>query len=124
MPSMNVMRFVWASILVAGIACACRQSDVRTYTLPVAGVKNAACEEVIREALKRTEVVMADKLQFATGTVTVTYDSMRLARKNIEAVIAEAGFSAGETPANPSAVTNLPPTRVRVRRSRDPGRGS
>ena len=106
---MNVMRLVWSLILVAGIACACRQSDVRTYTLPVTGVKNAACEEVIRDALKRTEGVMVDKLQFVPGAVTVTYDSMRLARKNIEAVIAEAGFTAGETPANPAAVTNLPP---------------
>ncbi len=103
------MRSIWVLVVVAGIACACRQADVRTYTLPVTGVKNAACEEVIREALKRTEGVQADKLIFSPGAVIVTYDSMRLARKNIEAVIAEAGFTAGDTPANPAAVTNLPP---------------
>lgn len=106
---MNFMRIFGVLVLAAGMACGCRQSDVRTYTCPVAGVKNAACEDVIREALKRTEGIFLDKLQFVPGAVVVTYDSMRLARKNIDAVIAEAGFTAGETPANPSAVTNLPP---------------
>ncbi|MEI7437644.1 MAG: hypothetical protein WCL16_12645 [bacterium] len=106
---MKIMRLMCALMIVAVIACACRQSDVRTYTLPVAGVKNVACEELIRDALKRTEGVMVDKLQFVPGAVIVTYDSMRLARKNIEAIIAEAGFTAGETPANPAALTNLPP---------------
>lgn len=105
---MNFMRFICVLVLVGGITCACRQSDIRTYTLPVTGIKNMACEELIRDALKRTEGVMADTLQFVPGGVTVSYDSMRLARMNIEAVIAEAGFTAGETPANPAAVTNLP----------------
>ncbi len=106
---MNCMRSILVLTVVAGVVCACRQTDVRTYTLPVAGVKNAACETAIREALKRTEGVQADKLTFSPGAVTVTYDSMRLAHKNIEAVIAEAGFTAGDTPASPAAVTNLPP---------------
>ena len=71
-------------------------------------LKNRQCEELILAALRKTEGVLADKTQFGKNSVTVTYDSMKLAIKNLESAIAEAGFTANDTPAVPAARAALP----------------
>ena len=83
--------------------------DIRTVTLSVPDIKNAECERRVRAAFRGTEGILADSAKFNTGSVTVTYDSMKLRIKNIEFVIANVGFSADDIPANPAARAALPP---------------
>ena len=55
--------------------------------------------------------VKPQKLRFDLDArlVEVTYDSLFVARKNIEFTIADAGFNANEVPANSEAAASLPP---------------
>lgn len=89
---------------------ACRLQDMRTKTIQVPQCKNMECQGVIVKVLEQTEGVVTNSIKFGDHTVTVTYDSMRVALKNLEAMIADAGFDANETPANPQARSALPET--------------
>ena len=110
------MKSVAALILQAAVAAmlftGCRVSDVREATIIAPDVRNEACQQVVLKALKALpgseslEIVTAD---FATGTIVVRYDSMKVGTKNLEDAIAQAGFAAGPFPANPEAASKLPP---------------
>ena len=110
------MKSVVALFLQAAMAAmlftGCRVSDVREATIVAPDVRNEACRQVVLKALKALpgrddlELVSAD---FATGTLVVRYDSMKVGTKNLEDAIAQAGFAAGPFPANPEAASKLPP---------------
>lgn len=109
--------------LIAALLCllgaGCRREDIRDVTLKTPGVFNAACAERVIKGVGMLPGVVPEKIlvDVEDRTVTVTYDSMIVAHKNIEMAIIDAGFDAGidigdETrilPANPNAATNLPP---------------
>ncbi len=96
---------------VALIAAGCRLSDVRTVNIKVPGIRNEACAQRARQSLSQFRAIDPGRLNFdfAAGTVSVTYDSMQLALKNIELAINQAGFDANELPADPAARAALPP---------------
>lgn len=94
-------------LVMLGVA-ACRQVDVREKTIAVPQMKNAACEKLVAAALVKTDGVFTNSIRVSTGQVTVTYDSMKLALKNLEYAIASAGLDAGTTPADPKARAALP----------------
>jgi copper chaperone CopZ len=104
------MRTVLALVAVGVVVgCAsCRMSDVRTVTFPAPQVRGEACRKIVDDLLRKTDGVQAEKTIFGEGSITVTYDSLKLAKKNIEHAIAAAGFDVGETPANPTAREALP----------------
>ena len=110
---MNVMNrmCLLLMLLALGLAGACRQTDIRTVTFAVPQVTNAACEARVRTALQRLKGIDHPATVFdpAAGTVTICYDSMVLANKNIEHVIIAAGFDANELKADPAARAALPP---------------
>jgi mercuric ion binding protein len=93
-----------AFLVVIGLGCmSCRQQDVRTVTLTCPQVVGARAADVVVKALSKTDGVKVDSIRVEDGKVTVTYDSMKLAIKNIEFTIAEAGFDAGDIPADTKA---------------------
>lgn len=109
---------VMFAVVLAIFCVSCRQTDVRTVRIHVPGLKNRLCAEVIekkmREYMQRPGMeksLTMDKMQFdfRNRTVLVEFDSMKTAFKNIEHLIAEAGFEANGIPANPDAVAKLPP---------------
>ena len=110
---MNVMNrmCLLLMLLALGLAGACRQTDIRTVAFAVPQVTNAACEARVRAALQRLKGIDHPATVFdpAAGTVTIRYDSMVLANKNIEHVIIAAGFDANELKADPAARAALPP---------------
>jgi len=92
---------------VLGIV-SCRQEDIRTKTIRVPQMKNAKCSQIVTAVLGKTEGVRPATIKAGEGTVTVTYDSMKLGLKNLEAIIAQTGFDANDTPADPKAQAALP----------------
>jgi len=86
----------------------CRKQDMRTVVAAVPGLKNPACAQIIQDAFMRQPGIKAIQPDFQKRTLTVTYDSMVIARKNIEFTIAGAGFDANDIRAPTNAVAALP----------------
>lgn len=103
-------RVVVAAILLVALL-GCRQSRPREVVVQVPGLNGAPCAERIREALAQTDGVNLATVQFdyERQQVTVGFDSMNVATKNIEHAIAGAGFDANSIPADAAARANLPP---------------
>ena len=99
------------ALLALGLLSACRQSDKRTFTVRLPQVVNPACEDRVRGALQKLKGIDMETLAFdrAAGLLTLRYESMFLARKNIEHAIIAAGFDANELTATDEARRALPP---------------
>jgi MprA protease rhombosortase-interaction domain-containing protein len=104
------MRIITAVLLLlVGLnGFACRRQEFRTVTLVCPQVQNAACTALVTAVLDKTEGVVSNSVKCGVGTVTVTYDSMRTAIKNLEFAVAEVGFDAGPIPADAKARDALP----------------
>ena len=91
-------------------ASGCRLSDKRTFVVEAPAVTNAACAQRVAQALSALDGVEMKTLVFdlEAGAVTVTYESMKLGKKNIEHAIARAGFDANTIPAPEAAKAALP----------------
>ena len=88
--------------VVACLAAGCRRTDVRDFEVSIPKM-TAESEPVIRQALAGFAGVEKPSLKFdqKAKTLMLRYDSMQLAKKNIEMAIAKAGFEAnGVTPAS------------------------
>jgi copper chaperone CopZ len=96
-------------ILLSGASC--RQHDYRTLTIEVPEMRNDACVRVVGKSLSRTPGLQPKsfKADIEGRTVTITYDSLLVADKNIEFKIARAGFEANGIPADAKAAAKLPP---------------
>ena len=78
----------------------CRRTDVRDFAIEMPEATQADLP-AIAEALLAFDGVRQPNLQFdaANHRLTLRYDSMQIAKKNIEMAIAQAGFTAnGVTP--------------------------
>lgn len=82
--------------------------DVRTITVQVPQMKSLDCQQRIQDALSKTEGVQTSAPDLAQKKIDVTYDALKLGIKNIEFVIAGAGFDANDTPAPKEARDALP----------------
>lgn len=83
-------------VLAAG---GCRKRDVRTTVIDVPGMADAAAAQRIQDALLSKQGIQSAIPDLERHRLTVTYDSMVTARKNVEFTIAEAGFDANDIPA-------------------------
>ena len=93
-----------ASLAVTG----CFRKDVRSIEVSVPQMKSEACYKYIQEVLNRTEGIRTNVPDLNRRVVVVEYDALRLAIKNIEFVIAGAGFDANDTLAPENVKANLP----------------
>lgn len=83
--------------------------DVRTITVQVPQMKSLDCQQRIQDALSKTEGVQTTTPDLALKKIDVRYDALKLGIKNIEYVIAGAGFDANDTPAPKDVRDALPP---------------
>lgn len=107
----SMKRAGWAGLLLmVALAAGCRTKDIRTMILYVPEMKNVACSDVVVRAISRCQGVLPNSVNVDLDrrTVTVEYDSIQTAFKNIEFAVAEAGFRANLIPAKPEAVAALP----------------
>jgi copper chaperone CopZ len=74
----------------------CRVSDIREVTVNVPGMTSEADVQRIRKSLAPLNGVNREQGIFDTENrkIVLTYDSMVIAKKNIEIAIAEAGYDA------------------------------
>ena len=118
------MKRILPLLALAALAAAggCRVRDVRTATIRVAGLRNEACSNEIARALARLPdsrytndrnnaemCLRIEKVDYATGDLTVRYDSMKVGVRNLEDAIARAGFDTPSFPADAAAREKLPP---------------
>ena len=105
-------------LLAVLLGSSCRRTDYRVYKIRVPELKNERCVEVIRDAFVRyaqqqsmESAIRVDRISFNLDGrwVVVEYDSMKVALKNLEHTIADAGFAANDIPANAGAAAKLPP---------------
>lgn len=84
------------SIIGALLATGCRVSDVREMSVSVPAMAGDADVQNIRKALSSLNGVNKDQAVFdlQEKRIVLTYDSMVIAKKNIEIAIAEAGYDA------------------------------
>ncbi len=96
-------------LLMSGISC--RQHDYREIVIEVPEMRNSACVRVISGALSRAPGLKRESVKFDVPgrKITVVYDSLLAADKNIEFMVVKAGFSANGIPADPKAAAALPP---------------
>lgn len=128
------------SVLV--LATGCRLKDIRTVTLHAKGVRCPACATAVIRSLATTAELSPDQavavdeaaqtataswkdparnntaavskvvVHYGTGDIDVTYDSMKLAIKNLEFAVAAAGYDVQSLPydiaADPAARAALP----------------
>ena len=96
----------FAALAAAAVLCVaaggCRRTDVRDFEVSIPAL-TAGNEAVVRQALARFGGVDKASLRFdhKSKKLSLRYDSMQLAKKNIELEIAKAGLEAnGVTPAS------------------------
>ncbi len=69
-------------------------------TVALSGVTGENDVQAVSNSLSKLDGVFDESIVFhGTGSVTVRYDSMKLARKNIEYAVTGAGFGANDIPA-------------------------
>lgn len=112
------MRTASAVLLLAALLLfpACRVHDIRTVVIQAPGVRCGDCAGRVRSALAALDGVKVEDLAFdlERGAITVTYDSMVVAIKNLEFAVAAAGYAVDAKPfplpADPAARAALPET--------------
>jgi hypothetical protein len=98
-----------ALIVTVVLFASCREVDIRKVVVKAPGLKNPACAKVIQDAFMKQPGIVSIQPDFQKRELTVTYNSMVIAIKNIEFTIAEAGFDANGEKARTNAVAVLPP---------------
>ena len=102
-------QFMLAFIMLAFVlVSSCRQQDVREAILKTPGLKNQACAKIIQDAFMRQPGIVSIRPDFQKREITVKYNSMVIALKNIEFTVAAAGFDANDTQAPTNIVAALP----------------
>ena len=98
---------------VALVVAGCRVSDVRDMSINLPGLQSDEDKAKITQAIAALPGIVQESLQFdkEKKILTLRYDSMQIAHKNIEIAIAEAGYDANGIPAikpDPAPATPKP----------------
>lgn len=91
------------------LSLGCFRQDVKSIVVDVPQMKSPECSKIIQDAMTKVEGIVEVTPDINAHTVAVRFDSTRLAIKNIEFVIATAGFDANTTMAPPESKAALPP---------------
>ena len=106
---MTHMKHVLSLLALLGVLLlpGCRETDVRKMTIKVPAMAGEEDVQRIRKALSPLNGVNKDQAVFDVKehTITLTYESMVVAQKNIEIAIAEAGYDANGIAAIPTPAT-------------------
>lgn len=99
-----------AALALGLLAAGCFRQDMRTLVVRVPQMRSAECSKAIQDALGRIDGIVSAEPDLQQHTMAVTYDARKLGIKNVEYLIGGVGFDANDTPGNPEARKNLPPS--------------
>ena len=99
---------VIACVLSLSGMTACFRQDIKTVVYEVPAMGSPECVKIIQNALGSVDGLLSAKPDIANRTIAVTYDSQKLAIKNIEFVISGAGFDVNNTPGKAGPKEALP----------------
>lgn len=102
----SALLLLLCALMLAGPGCF--RQDRRTITVKVAQLNGPECLRVIQDAAQKVEGIEQISPNYESHTVDVTYNAMKLGIKNIEFIIAGAGFDANDTQAPAAARAALP----------------
>lgn len=102
-------RFTICMLILCSLV-GCRQSRPREVLIDVPQLNGPVCADLILQSLAATDGVSTNEIafDFAARTVSVGFDSMRTATKNVEHAIADVGFDANTIRADAAARAKLP----------------
>ena len=112
---MNRKAFVWiglAALLALGAGCF--RNPVSIIELKIPAMKTEACSQAVQVAVSRLGTgeggaIHDIRIDVAAQTAWVTYDNVRLGRRNIEVAVRNSGFAVNDLPANEEARAKLAP---------------
>ena len=78
------------------------------FEVQLSKLKSDECEKAINKALKNTQGVMDFYIDILESRVHMYVDKSKTTKKDIEKVIADLGYDANDTKANPEAAGKLP----------------
>lgn len=98
------------ALILPVLLTGCFRQDVVTVDISIPQMKSSECRRLVMQALNSLEhdAIKQAAPNIQTGVLQITYDSKRLALKNIEYSIAAAGFDANEEKAPAEARDALP----------------
>ncbi len=102
----SILALALCAVMLAGPGCF--RQDRRTITVNVPQLKGPECLRFIQDAAQKVEGIEQVSPSYESRTVDVTYNAMKLGIKNIEFIIAGAGFDANNTQAPAAARAALP----------------
>lgn len=108
---MRVFLILLSVCSLIGGGTSCRKHDYRQLVIHVPEMRNEACVRAIAPVFAKAPGVKRQdvSIDIPNRKITIVYDSLRLADKNLEFLVAGAGFEANGIPADSKAVAALPP---------------
>jgi len=103
-------RTIILALAAATITTGCFREVVRTFDIHVPQMRTDAAADRVRTVIRvfDTNTLHGVEVDLPSRTVTVTYHSERVARRNFERALAAAGFDANDLKADPAARAILP----------------
>ncbi len=99
---------LWIGFSLIAVLAGCYRNDTRILTFDVPGLKSEDCAAILQQAMGKIEGIEAAEADIGNRKLTVTFNGLKLATKNVEYVIAGAGFDVNDTTAPQQARNNLP----------------
>lgn len=103
--SVHKMRRIYINIAIlffitVFLLSGCRSQDIRRIKINVPEMENDTAAMRVVSILAKVEGVIPESItvDIKERTVTVSYDSIRVALKNLEYALAEEGFTANDIP--------------------------
>ena len=109
---MNKKTIGWigfAALLALGAGCF--RNTVSEIELKIPAMKTEACAQLVQAAIARLGdgAIRDIRIDAGAQTARVTYDNVRLGRRNIEVAVRNSGFAVNDLPANEEARAKLAP---------------
>lgn len=98
-----------AALLALGAGCF--RNTVSEIELKIPAMKSEVCAQAVQKAVFRLGegAIHGIRVDVEARTAWVTYDNVRLGRRNIEVALRNAGFAVNDLSANEEARAKLPP---------------
>lgn len=104
----KISTIVFTVTLIIILVDGCRVKDIKTVTIKVPGLKNETCVKIVLNALMQQPGLEEVRADITNRCIFIKYNSMIIAKKNLEYAITSAGFDANEEKADPKAYEALP----------------